>query len=177
MVDSTDIILKLQEPSNQSYLDVRIWGPEAWNFMHAITFAYPKSNPTTEDVNNTRNFFKYVGKVLPCLICRKHFDIMLEKYPPDLQNQETLTRWLVDRHNDVNKRLNKPILSYEFVQKKFEDMQNICPAEKTTCSAQKNPCDCTTTTNLKNAIIWSLVTFILLLLVSISIFAITKYKK
>jgi hypothetical protein len=165
-------------------LDVRIWGPEAWNFMHAVTFSYPKSNPTTEEQNNTRNFFKYVGNVLPCLTCRYHFALMLEQHPPDLQNRETLSKWLVDRHNDVNKRLNKPTLPYDFVIKKYEDMQNTCPskesscpAKESSCSAKEIPCDCTTTKNIKNAIIWSLVTFILLLFISITIFAITQLRK
>jgi len=48
--------LKFTDDSKSS-LDVRIWGPEAWNFMQAVSFSYPKWNPTTQDKNDLRNFF------------------------------------------------------------------------------------------------------------------------
>lgn len=108
-------------------LDVRIWGPKAWEFMHAVTFAYPVENPTHEEQENMRNFFHAIGSNLPCDKCRYHFLKMLKEHPVPVQSRRELSEWLVDRHNDVNRRLGKPIYPYSFVEKKYIDMGTLCP--------------------------------------------------
>lgn len=93
-------------------MDITTWGPHGWGFFHAVTFAYPQ-NPDTLTKQQYAQFFDSIGNVLPCGICRQHFADMLKKYPIDLTSRDTLTRWLVDRHNQVNQRLGKPIMSYD----------------------------------------------------------------
>lgn len=112
-------------------MNPNIWGPPLWNTLHMITFNFPEQ-PTDLERSQYRDFFFSLRYVLPCENCRQHYAKAVEKtYPIDsaLQNRDTLTRWLVDLHNVVNKRLGKPIVSYESVKQKFEEMQGKC-AEK-----------------------------------------------
>ena len=160
-----------------SSLDVRIWGPQAWDFMHAVTFTYPESDPSPTEKKNIVNFFKTTGKVMPCMQCRYHFGEMLKTNPPDLENRSTLCKWLVDRHNDVNVRLHKPTMPYEFVKKKYEKMKDTCPVTngKDTCACpEKIETQSAHTSKLNYAIMWSLVAFAILLCIAMATFAISK---
>ena len=156
----------------KSSLDVRIWGPNAWEFMHAVTFSYPISNPSDEEQKNMRNFFVFIGNLLPCQECRYHFIKLLETTPPDVSSRHALSNWLVDRHNDVNVRLHKPTLSYDFVKRKYDNMHNQCPVPKeVNCGCDKKPSN-----HLQYVLLWTAITFVVLLVIAISIFVYTKWK-
>jgi hypothetical protein len=43
--------------------------------------------------------------------CRKNWDELTTKYPPDFSSREAFFKWSVDRHNDVNRKLGKPQVS------------------------------------------------------------------
>ena len=88
-----------------------IWGPSAWRFLHTITFNYP-INPTNEQKEIYRNFFKNLGLVLPCGICEYNYNIHLVKYPIEnyLKTKEDLVKWLINIHNEVNILHNKEIM-------------------------------------------------------------------
>lgn len=97
-----------------SGLDISQWGPQAWKFMHAVTFAYPE-NPTPEQKQAAIAFFSSLSKLLPCEKCRDHFSIGLEVQPVEkfCDSRANLSRWLVDFHNAVNSRLGKAFVEYE----------------------------------------------------------------
>ena len=81
-----------------------IWGAHGWKFMHYITLAYPK-NPTAKEKQAIKLFFSGVGDVLPCYLCRIHYEAHLKKYPLDdtvVSCEKNLSKWLVDIHNEVN---------------------------------------------------------------------------
>jgi hypothetical protein len=145
----------------------QIWGPPAWKFMHSVTFAYPKSDPTEEDKENMVNFINACGRVLPCIKCRAHFRKMVRENPPHrhLQSRETISRWLVERHNDVNRRLNKPTLSYDYVRRQYEDEMNICKFSGGD-QGEREKTDCNNVwKQVQNALLWVLIgCFILLFL-------------
>ena len=48
----------------------------------------------------------------------------LKKYPidPALENRELLVKWLIDIHNEVNKKNFKRIYTYDEVIKKYENL-------------------------------------------------------
>lgn len=96
-------------------MKAEIWGPFAWIFLHSITLDYP-DEPTVEDKKNIRDFFTLAGKVLPCDICRGHYQENLKKHPLTeqvLSSRFDLVKWLVDLHNEVNKATKKKVLSYK----------------------------------------------------------------
>ena len=129
-------------------MDNQFWGPGAWDFLHSVTFDYPEK-PSAAEKKHTREFFHSLKYVLPCLWCRKHYKDTIEKtmpIEPHLGSRNALTRWLVDLHNSVNKRLKKPQMPYDAVYEKFESMRatkckvNVISSSPATCDP--NPqCD------------------------------------
>ncbi len=134
-------------PTAGAPLDVRIWGPEAWGYMHATTFAYPKKEPTKKEKHDIVQFFYYLASTLPCERCRKDFLQNIRQHPVPTENRYVLSKWLVDRHNDVNKKLGKPMVSYSHVQKKYEDMKNTCPSPSRRLPKTTTTTTTTTTTS------------------------------
>ena len=154
-------------------IHTNFWGPGAWEFLHSITFNYP-NHPTPKEKQQTRQFFHLLKYVLPCERCRQHYTEGIEKImpiEPHLKNQETLSRWLVRFHNTVNKRLGKPIMSYDSVREKYQAMQGKCQIhEISTCQKPEHSTAVSTTKNNNNTnnnsnthtIIWGIVIGLLL---------------
>ena len=89
------------------------WGYESWSFLHNVTFNYPLK-PNNQDKINFYKYFKYLGNVLPCNECKRHYKKLFQyidiKY--FLSNRYGLIWWLFIIHNLINKKLNKQL--YEF---------------------------------------------------------------
>jgi len=150
--------------------DPNYWGPGLWMTLHTMTFDYPE-NPTEEEKNNYRDFFHSLKYVLPCGVCRQHYAKAIEQtYPidPALKNRDTLTRWLVDFHNTVNKRLNKPIVSYESVKEKYDALSSKCSAN--TCSTVQ--CN---TRNKTNNLLY-IVILLLLVIIGVVVYYLPRVK-
>ena len=45
----------------------------------------------------------------PCSWCALHLSENLKLHPPDVSGRAALSKWLCERHNDVNERLGKPL--------------------------------------------------------------------
>lgn len=101
-----------------------IWGPPMWISLHSITLNYPEK-PTQCQQNMIREFFWNVQFVLPCEMCRKHYAEMIRTHPPITKDRRSLVYWLIDRHNEVNKRLGKREYSYEEVLQKYQTLYNL----------------------------------------------------
>lgn len=106
-------------------MDTKKWGKHGWIFLHYVTFNYP-INPTQENIDNYYNFFYSLQYVLPCDICKKHYSNNLLKHNliGALKTRNTLIRWLIDIHNDINYELGKPILSYDKALQKLDKVDN-----------------------------------------------------
>ena len=102
-------------------MEASIWGPKAWVFLHSITMNYPEK-PTDEDKRNFDIFFSSIGKVLPCKICKKHYENNLKINPINLNSKKELVTWLINIHNEVNKLNNKKIYTYNEVIKLYENI-------------------------------------------------------
>ena len=60
----------------------KVWGPPGWLFLHCVAFGYPVKVSKWDYSDNLkrmeyRNFFKNVGKILPCRYCRESYDKFL----------------------------------------------------------------------------------------------------
>ena len=152
-------------------MDVRLWGNQAWDFLHAVTFNYPDS-PTAEQMRDHREFFELVARVLPCETCRRHFREELHEKRPVvdwLASRDQLSRWLCDVHNDVNRRTNKPIIPYTAVKAKFDAMRGTC---RTDCAedaiAAATAQRCTTFSPLVYGVAaWAAITILVLIVVAL----------
>lgn len=92
-----------------------VWGPHGWKFLHYITLGYPNM-PRDDDIEKYRNFINYFKEVIPCSICKNHFIEHLEIHQLTdevLSSRINFVNWGIDMHNEVNKKNNKKVLSYD----------------------------------------------------------------
>jgi len=128
------------DPNIDNGMMTKIWGPPGWLFLHCITFGYPyKIIPKNEEhikrMEDTKNFFKYLGYVMPCKYCRLSYQEFIKQIPIEkyLTSRDDLTYWLYLIHNKVNNKLEIPnsnIPTFEEVQDKFETFRAKCTNTK-----------------------------------------------
>lgn len=75
-----------------------VWGPPLWNLLHKLA--------EREDYHSLKTAMEAVQVLIPCVICQNHLTQMLQQYP--VPRHGSLKQYLVDIHNMVNVRLNKP---------------------------------------------------------------------
>ena len=99
--------------SKKQAIKPSIWGPHGWKFMHYVSLGFP-SNPSEEDKKNYKTFYTSLQHILPCAKCANNYSHNLIKYPIDnhLENRDTLVRWVIDIHNQVNNETNKKEYTY-----------------------------------------------------------------
>jgi len=126
----TKIINDVIEASTYGLLP-KIWGPQLWHSLHCITFTYSLS-PTEEEKRQFRNFFESLQFVIPCCICKTHFQQHISEGEFKLTDEVfrdrlSLTRWLYNLHCKVNKELG---YDYDI---SFNDICNKYNAYRATC--------------------------------------------
>ena len=97
-------------------MDPTIWGPKLCFVIHTMSLNYP-DNPTYDDKRNYDNFFNSLQFVIPCDKCRIHYTERINKNPVinHLENSDSLFRYTIELHNDVNKSLGKRTYIYDEV--------------------------------------------------------------
>lgn len=103
-----------------------IWGPHLWYYIHCTSFSYPK-NPSHIEMNKHVDFILNLQYTLPCQKCRKHYSSTLRKLGfnrKHVKNRDMFSRFCVDLHNEVNKALGKPVISYKTVYNRYIPMVN-----------------------------------------------------
>lgn len=103
------------------------WGSNAWEFLHTITFNYPR-DPTYYDKIRYRVFFENLREILPCSICRKSFCLFYDYIPIDdyLEDRHGVVYWLYSIHNIVNLKLNNELFPLKEVIIKYENNRARC---------------------------------------------------
>jgi len=86
--------------------DPRIWGWDAWKFLHRSAIAYP-AKPSDEQKQRARNFFEALPLFIPCPSCAVHYKKYFDTTFSDetLKSSKTLSKWIYELHETVNKRL------------------------------------------------------------------------
>ena len=86
-----------------------VWGPLFWHTIHITALGY-SNEPTYSQKRAAKEFFEALAHLIPCPLCRSHYETHLQKYPisPHLDKRIDLFRWTVNLHNEVNKSLGKP---------------------------------------------------------------------
>lgn len=100
-----------------SRLSIYKWGPNAWNFIHAVSYAYPEQASKAQREEMFK-FLWYFARVLPCMQCREDFKTYLQRTLTKREQssvfatRQSLVHFLVDAHNHVNRKLSKSEWSY-----------------------------------------------------------------
>ena len=114
-------------------MQVSVWGPAAWHFIHTMSFNYPV-NPTAKDKKHYRDFIYNLRNVLPCKYCRINLTNNLKKKPLlmcHMASRATFSRYIYELHELVNKMLGKKShLSYCDVRERYEHFRSRCTQEK-----------------------------------------------
>ncbi|KAH9951172.1 ERV/ALR sulfhydryl oxidase domain-containing protein [Amylocystis lapponica] len=86
--------------------DVEQLGRATWTFLHTTAAYYPE-RPTPSQRANMLSLLRSLPVLYPCSHCASHLGTNLHDHPPDVSGRLALSRWLCERHNDVNERLGK----------------------------------------------------------------------
>lgn len=100
--------------------DPSVFGPPLWFTLHNGTNNYPeKASKIT--IERMKGFILGLPYILPCENCMEHARAYITSKYSELDDicsgKQKLFRFFVDMHNYVNKRYNKPVLSYEEAEK------------------------------------------------------------
>ena len=93
-------------------MDPNRWGPHLWFYLHTISFNFP-DNPSHLEKTQYLDFYNSLGNTIPCEKCRNHYAAHLQNNPPRLENKDSLIKWTIDLHNQVNKTLGKREWNYD----------------------------------------------------------------
>ena len=106
-------------------MEPTIWGPKLWFVIHTFALKYP-DNPTYEDKRVMEEFFNNLKYSIPCNKCRVHYRQRLERDPivNYLDSRQSLFKYTIDLHNQVNKSLGKKIYSYDEVVQIYKEHYN-----------------------------------------------------
>ena len=106
-----------------------VWGPPMWHVLHTISFNYPVL-PTEKDKKHYMKFYSSLQNILPCKYCRDNLKNNLIKLPLTKEvfsSRNTLSKWVYDLHELVNKMLGKNSgLSYDQVKNRYEHFRSRC---------------------------------------------------
>ena len=105
-------------------MDPNVWGPGAWTFLHSVTLSYPKK-PNYLDKQRYSQFFHNLQFVLPCPNCQEHYQSNVRNNPIKLGSRDELVAWLVDIHNQVNRKNGKKMWSLNEFYKKYQQMYAV----------------------------------------------------
>lgn len=112
----TQINMKLENTTTTTTSDPTVWGPSFWFMLHNGASKYPieASNHRKERM---KGFILGIPTMVPCEGCISHAIPYLEATKPQLDDivkgRDSLFKFFVDFHNDVNKRLHKKQYSYD----------------------------------------------------------------
>jgi hypothetical protein len=88
------------------------WGPPAWGWLHTLAISYPEV-ATAADAATARARIAFFLGNLPCGECRSHAAVFVAARPPFLGSSLALQAWVWSFHNNVNRRVGKPTITYD----------------------------------------------------------------
>lgn len=88
--------------------DVETLGRNSWTLLHSIAATYPAS-PSAAQKDDVVGFVKLFSRLYPCWVCAEDFQAYIRKDPVKAGSRGEFGTWLCNAHNDVNKKLGKPV--------------------------------------------------------------------
>ena len=117
-----DTVVMEWESSKSNTSNPDIWGPAFWFTIHNGASKYP-INASPIVVERMKAFILGMPVMIPCETCKEHATSHIENNYNNLDqicsSREKLFNFFVDFHNFVNKRYNKPLMSYDDAKKLY----------------------------------------------------------
>ncbi|KAJ0115915.1 hypothetical protein J7T55_004084 [Diaporthe amygdali] len=95
-------------PATDCPADVETLGRSTWTLLHSIAATYP-TTPSSSQQNDLVSFVQLFSRLYPCWVCADDFRGYIQKDPVKAGSRGEFGKWLCDAHNDVNKKLGKPV--------------------------------------------------------------------
>jgi mitochondrial FAD-linked sulfhydryl oxidase len=83
-------------------------GNSSWTLLHSIAATYPEK-PTREQQSDLESFMRLFAKLYPCWTCAEDFQAHIKRDAPKVRSRGEFGWWLCEAHNDVNRKLGKPL--------------------------------------------------------------------
>ena len=108
----------VERPNNNG--KIKAWGPYIWYMLHGLAEKVKLSSYDTVRSELLEHIYN-ICLNLPCPSCSTHSREYLQKIDfKKLQTKDDLRLMLLDFHNNVNIRLNKPSFSYQQLNDKYK---------------------------------------------------------
>jgi hypothetical protein len=102
-----------------NYPETADWGPILWKILHGLAEKAGQGIIKDDETREWQKFIKITGEVLPCDICRAHYQTFLKANPtaqittlPLTQLNNWVKSFFWNLHNQVNSSRGTPIYSY-----------------------------------------------------------------
>ncbi|EJT75301.1 FAD-linked sulfhydryl oxidase ALR [Gaeumannomyces tritici R3-111a-1] len=95
-------------PARDCPPDVEQLGRSTWTLLHSIAATYPE-RPSRAEQADLVGFMGLFSKLYPCWVCADDFQAYMRREPVQARSRGDFGQWLCDAHNDVNKKLGKPV--------------------------------------------------------------------
>ena len=120
-------------------------GPGSWNIIHRLSFKAQSKEKQLYFIE----FMKELCQGFPCNVCRGHCIEYIKNHPMEeylgvtieINNQPVhlgMFIWAWKFHNSVNKRLNKPIMSWDTAYNFYSQSDLVCSSH---CMNSNQPPD------------------------------------
>lgn len=110
-------------PAPQWKNDPSDWGSHLWYYLHYSAAKYPL-NPSPQQAKQMEDWLCSLPITIPCRKCSVHYNQYINSHKSELngicKNKDRLFEFLVDIHNEVNKKNGKPIMSYENARRMYK---------------------------------------------------------
>lgn len=87
------------------------WQPITWILFHTLSLEYDELYR-----DHYVDFFESFKTIIPCKICRNHYNEKINSDNMSIQNninKERIFNWTIDLHNNVNKMNKKKLWTYD----------------------------------------------------------------
>ena len=102
-------------------MEKKVWGNSIWYLFHTVAEKI-KEDKYLEQKDNLFKLLEIVLKNLPCPDCAEHATNAFKKVnKQNINNKETFKMLMLEFHNRVNKRLNKPVFTLEELNNKYKN--------------------------------------------------------
>jgi len=99
--------------------DITELGRSGWTVLHSVAAYFPEK-PTEDNKTDATNFLNGFARLFPCKVCATDFQEVLTRHPPRLDNRKEFNMWMCEAHNEVNKKLGKPLFDCSTIEDRWK---------------------------------------------------------
>lgn len=85
----------------KKYKKPSFWGPSLWKIIHCVAMTAP-SPMHKQNQKEYKEFFKSLGNVIPCSICKNHYQEYIKNHPVNVSSRKQMVIWTLSLHNHIN---------------------------------------------------------------------------